>query len=128
MARHSGHRVALGAQLCNALGDIHNRILGYHAFVHSVEGNGVALWRPEDAPLNAKLVTVNRFTVHNTLATVGSNLHGSRTIRKVEVIANGIGSHSVRWCKRKVLRILRSNNATFNLLRHQIVASSAIVT
>ena len=60
MARHARHRIAYPFDFGLAGVGLEQRILTHHRLVHAVEGQQVTLGAPEDAALDAELVTMDR--------------------------------------------------------------------
>ena len=76
MTCHSGHRVTDVFSFCNPFIDIHQRVFGYHGFVHAVKCQQVTFWRPESTTIDTKFIAVHRFPVYYPFVGIVCNSHG----------------------------------------------------
>ena len=68
VALHAGHGVLDGHHLGLAGFGVHQRVVHHHALVHAVEGQAIAVGRPEEAFINTKLVAVHALAEHHIVA------------------------------------------------------------
>ena len=74
MGVHACHGIFVRLVGCLAGEDVHLRIVRHHALVHAIEGQSRAVWTPECAFVDTKLISVYGRTVHHTTATVSRQL------------------------------------------------------
>ena len=66
----SGHGILAGIGGGNPRGDVHLRIVGHHALVHTVKGQQLSVRAPKRAFDDAKLVAVYGLAIHEVVASV----------------------------------------------------------
>ena len=86
VARHACHRIADIVHFAYPCGDVYQRVLRHHAFVHAVEGEQVALRTPVSSFADAELVAVYALPAYDAVGFVG---YGSAIHE--EVVLEGIG-------------------------------------
>ncbi len=85
---HPGHGVFYRCGGGDTCGGVHHRVVGNHALVHTVEGQQVALRRPESAFLDTELRAVHRLSVHDAVAALA---HGEHLLTAVHIQAAADG-------------------------------------
>ena len=66
----SGHGILAGIGGGNPRGDVHLRIVGHHALVHTVKGQQLSVRAPKRAFDDAELVAVYGLAIHEVVASV----------------------------------------------------------
>ena len=86
VAGHSRHRVTDVVDFGNGSGDVNQRILGHHAFVHAVESEQIARRTPEGPFFDSEFSAVDSLAAYDALRFVGYGF-----VVYIKIIADGIG-------------------------------------
>ena len=121
------HRILDALLRCNPGGDIHNRIIGNHCFIHPVKCQLVSVWRPKDSAFNPKLIPVNRSAANNPLVLFRRDCRlFTCPVCYIEVVVFSISQVSIAGRKFSVGAVFRKPNIRNYPTGFQVVNSRAV--